>query len=571
MRRLVPLLVVLAALAAPSAAAAAPEAGLNVNGGVSVTRADIDALAATGAKWSRHFVFEDAVDDAGLAQLRDSITYAGTKGIKSIVVVARSDRRPTSAGAFAERMGRIATAMAGQVEAYEVWNEEDEAGWWNAPGGPNAANYLDMLRASYAAVKRADPLATVILGPLTANNYGFLEQMYAANGGAALPADAVAVHTDTACLTVAPSFYYRDSTQNGRIGRYSFLGIKEVRNTLVKAGDPKPVWVTEFGWQASNRTCSAGTNAGNKPEGVSEAQQAQYLAEALHCLSAEDYVPVALWYTDRDPGYGLYEHPRALDAFKRYAASGDQLTGPCGDFVAPELEVLSPQPGQKFAYKSKIPIVVRTKGGDTRSILVDAKAAAGTGRIGGFSNPPSVPNDYTTVAPMDFAAGKPCKDACRLDWSGFVKPAGGSLQRVSPGGATIVVSASDAPGNVATKEIPIQIVPPGQLPAAKATFAPLKVLGKGRARKVRVLIKPAAKGSLSPVKGGVFVEWQNFRRGRWKKIHGGGKSVRNVKDVNIPTTFSQRLKYGGRWRVRAVYKGRAPYGPVKSRWVSFRA
>ncbi len=47
--------------------------------------------------------------------------------------------------------------------------------------------------------------------------------------------------------------------------------------------------------------------------------------------------------------------------------------------------------------------------------------------------------------------------------------------------------------------------------------------------------------------------------------------MRNVKDVNVAMTLTQKLKYGGKWRVRAVYAGRAPFAPAKSKWISFRA
>jgi hypothetical protein len=465
-------------------------------------------------------------------------------------------------------MGQLATELRGQGKqiAYEIWNEQDESLWWNAPGGPNPANYLDMLRQSYTAVKSVDPSATVILGPLTGNNYGWLERMYDANAGGALPADAVAVHTDTACLIDSPYDYYRDTTAGNRIARFTFLGIKEVRNTLVAAGDAKPVWVTELGWQVSSRTCAYGMWAGKKKEGVTEAQQAQFLSEAYHCLATEPYVPVALWFTDHDPGYGLYDHPLTLEAFKRYASRGDELTGPCGDFVPPELEILSPRPGAIYTESTAVPISVRSKDGETRKIMVDVQSAAGSGRVMNFGNPSDANG---IVAPIDYVKGAPsnCQTSCRYDWKWSFKD-GETLKKVPDGKVQIVASASDQAGNIGTATVEINKVNPSQIPATKPAFRKLKLGGKGRKRKLTIQMT-----SKLPfvIEGVVTVEWQNFRRGKWKKIHGGATHA-SRKGRNIPVSFrTVKLKYGGKWRVRVAYKGVKPFKTVKSKWISFRA
>ena len=82
---------------------------------------------------------------------------------------------------------------AGGVAAYEVWNEEDETQFWG--GTPNPAQYAAILKATYPAIKSADPQAKVLLGPLTGNNYDFLSALY--DNGAQGSFDAASVHTDT--------------------------------------------------------------------------------------------------------------------------------------------------------------------------------------------------------------------------------------------------------------------------------------------------------------------------------------------------------------------------------------
>lgn len=577
LRRTIPLLALLACLIVPGAAQAAwtkpgPEPGLNIAGGVSVTDEQVQEAAATGTQWVRHFLFLDDFDvdsQPSISRLAKTVQTEKRLGLKTMFVVANATHEPpANPQDWANRLARFARGMAGtNTIAYEIWNEQDEGQWWRP--APNATTYVDLLKRAYAGVKSVDPSATVLMGPTTGNNYDFIKAAY--DAGAKGSFDGVGVHTDTACLIDSP---YKRLFVDGKENRYTFLGIKEVRKVMVANGDAdKGVWVTEMGWMVSSATCPVGQWAGKKAEGVTPAKQAQFMLEGFHCLAQEgSYVKAALWYTDRDAGYGLFDagNAPALAAFKSYTAEGDKLTDPCGDFVAPQIEVVSPQPRQMFAYKSKVPVRVKTTGGDTRSISVVARLNDGSGKIAGWSNDPSVAGDYTTVAPIDFAAGKPCKDVCAADWSGFYKPANGDLKRVPPGGATLVVTAVDDPGNASTVEVPISIVPPGKLPAVKAKYYVLKISGKGRTRRFQVQIAPEIQPALAPVKGALFVEWQNLRRGKWKKIHGGGK-VANRGDRNLTMTFVQKLKYGGRWRVRAVYPGRSPYAPVKSKWVKFRA
>jgi hypothetical protein len=66
------------------------------------------------------------------------------------------------------------------------------------------------------------------------------------------------------------------------------------------------------------------------------------------------------------------------------------------------------------------------------------------------------------------------------------------------------------------------------------------------------------------VTGKVKVEWQNKRKGKWKKIHAG------TQNANKPFKFKQNLKYKGNWRVRATYTGKRPFKSSKSKWIAFK-
>ncbi len=148
------------------------------------------------------------------------------------------------------------------------------------------------------AVAAADPQALVLAAASTGNDYPFVEGLYAAGAGDAF--DGVAVHTDTACSVASPDSYYRE---NGRVGRFSFLGFREVHAVLAEHGHgERPILMTELGWSATSTRCARGMWAGKKAAGVSEAQQASFLKLAYHCLNYYPYVRAALWFTLRDVG-----------------------------------------------------------------------------------------------------------------------------------------------------------------------------------------------------------------------------------------------------------------------------
>jgi hypothetical protein len=133
---------------------------------------------------------------------------------------------------------------------------------------------------------------------------------------------------------------------------------------MARHGDgDKPIWMTELGWSTEStapRSCTVGKFAGQKPLGVTEAQQAQFLNEAYGCLAADPYVTVAFWFGMQDftgsphaGGYGLY---RRDGSAKPSAAAFGALAGgiaprPCGgviDTTGPRIVIAKPTNGAKF-------------------------------------------------------------------------------------------------------------------------------------------------------------------------------------------------------------------------------
>jgi hypothetical protein len=223
------------------------------------------------------------------------------------------------------------------------------------------------LQAAYPAVKSADPAAKVVLGGLTGNDYNFLQGVYQ-NGGKGY-FDAVGVHTDTACDVNSPFVFLRDA--NERLDPDSFIGYREVHATELSNGDDKPIWMTEMSWRTTSAECTEGAFAGQKQEGVSDAQQASYLLQAYHCLAAAPYVQLGLWYPVLDEGAvdsGLARanrsHKPSYAAMRSYNQHGDQLKGGCGDFAGPKITLYHPTRDERYTGH----LLIRVKAADGQGI-----------------------------------------------------------------------------------------------------------------------------------------------------------------------------------------------------------
>lgn len=436
-KTLCPLLALVALLVGGATAAnAAPTVGVNITGGAT-GGGQVPAAVGTGATTVRVFVLYQGgtVLDPAILNAYDGIVNGiVASGRKAIIVVSGFGAPPASVDDFATFMGNLAQHYGNRVMAWEVWNEEDEALWWGTAGG-NPMAYAGILRAVYPKVH---PYATVLLGPLTANNFVFLGQVYAALGGSSANAfDAVAVHTDTACSLASPDDFQR--TPDGHIGRFSFLGLLEVRRVMVENGDGgKSIWVTELGWNTYQGTCTHGAFAGQKAAGVSEADQAKFLTLAYHCLRQLPYVSNALWFDLVDQGgdslYGLLRgdgsQKPSYGAFAEVAAGRDALAGQsCGDFDPPAIKVREPDEGSNF--KAELPIDVT------------ATDSAGVARITLLADGVKIRN--FTGATGAAAQAYPGTRRAVIEWQG--------AKDLRPGPHTIQVIAIDGRGNTSSKDI----------------------------------------------------------------------------------------------------------------------
>jgi hypothetical protein len=190
---------------------------------------------------------------------------------------------PSQFGAFA---GLAAERYAGQISAYEIWNEPNAAFFYGPEIDP--AGYAELLQAAYPEINAADPDATVIGGvvgstityeDITMNPVDFVEEMYA--GGAQGYFDALSFHPYQYTMKFTEGGYHPDSPVNQ---------LDDIRDLMVENGDSdKLVWASEYGLPTAE---------------VTEAHQAEYIDDFLEGWSDVSYTGPAFIYTTRDTATG---------------------------------------------------------------------------------------------------------------------------------------------------------------------------------------------------------------------------------------------------------------------------
>jgi hypothetical protein len=386
-RRLLATFAFAAALLAPAAAAQAAVPGVNVT----ALTAEGDPAGGwqhvtdSGAKTVRSFVQWSLMQGGSREfEMRKFVAFADkahARGIRVLLTVTGASNSMAEPSQYASVAADLATNLKGKGVDYEVWNEADDSTFW--ANGPQPGAYADLLKAAYPAIKSGDPAARVIVGGLVGNDYEFVQKLY--ENGAKGSFDAVGVHTDTACLTTDPREYYREP--NGRIGRYSFTGYREVRAVMLANGDDKPVWMTELGWATTSDICSRGGRAGTKAGGVSQAEQADFLTKAYGCMAGDPWVEQAAWFSlsDIDTGdtndahnLGLmtdgFVHKPAFAAFQRAGSATPIACGGTLDQGTPVVTMRAPTDGALYLTSLPIDVVATdSEGVNDIDLIVDGK------------------------------------------------------------------------------------------------------------------------------------------------------------------------------------------------------
>jgi Glycosyl hydrolase catalytic core len=433
---------------------------------------------------------------------------------------------PPPEGAYADFIRRLAGHFRGRIGAYEIWNEPDETGSWQGEATPG--QYAALLKPAYAAAKSADPGARVGVGGLVANDFRFVEGLYAA--GAKGQFDFVSLHTDTACNRADPRVAGRD--ESGRISRWSFTGYREVRASMLDHGDDKPIWMTELGWSVTGAPCPHG---GRGAAGVSPARQARFLTRAYACLASDPYVERASWFSLADFGaadqvgyrYGLYDwrgnaRP-ALRAFKN--AGRVRPNRSCGKQVdrgGATINIVRPADNKNVSGDLRFKASARDASGLlTLHLLVDGRQIRVTS-----------------------------KHTLKGRWSGW--------RRLPYGPHKVTFKAVDRAHNVSTRSVTVNHVPYGTGEPIRTRIAGA-VYGGGRRRVVAGTLYTKPRAARSSVRGRIQISLERRTGGRWRPFG-------RAHDVAVPgpVTAARRFK-PGRYRAVIRFPGDRSFLPASAR------
>ena len=163
------------------------------------------------------------------------------------------------------------------IRVWEIWNEPNIEPFWSPKPDPD--EYYRVLAASYRAIKKVDPGATVLgcslagpHGPSHRPPYEFVEEVLKRGGGQVM--DALSIHPYRQPRSPEDSEYVAD--------------LKAMSDLTAKYGRRLPLWITEVGWP-------------NDTGGSGEGWATRMLPRA-YLLALANGVRNVAWYDYHDDG-----------------------------------------------------------------------------------------------------------------------------------------------------------------------------------------------------------------------------------------------------------------------------
>ena len=192
--------------------------------GIGAVRSDVDWLRCQPAK--------DATLDFSFYD--EAAASAEAQGLRFLPILMRPPKWASPIWEHLEEWGAFVEAFVRRYGArcpdVEIMNETNLKVFWGTE--PDAAKYCEVLKAAYAAAKRADPNVRVLLGGLCGVPLQYVRQIYECGGAGSF--DALCIHPYTHPYAPEPALE-RD--------------IAALRSLMAEYGDAgKPIVITELGW-----------------------------------------------------------------------------------------------------------------------------------------------------------------------------------------------------------------------------------------------------------------------------------------------------------------------------------
>ena len=280
-----------AAITVPSAPRSTPDSPYGIcatgwsHSGANTDRFDFDSplrrlklLAEMGAKWDRcDFWWGRIEPEQGKFVFRDfdrAVEQYLQYGIELMPILCygsawhgRSPDTPEEWKLYARWAGEMVRHYRGKISAWEVWNEPNISVFWKPQ--PNAEHYVNMLKAAYRVMKKADPKC-IVVAPATAGiDLGYIQRFLELGGGHYC--DVISVHP------------YQGANHGPEPGLLNSL--RKLKDLLASYHLRQPIWITEMGWQTKPAEQAQAT----------EDQQADYLVRS-YVLALSEGVQRLFWF-----------------------------------------------------------------------------------------------------------------------------------------------------------------------------------------------------------------------------------------------------------------------------------
>ncbi|MCP4246205.1 MAG: hypothetical protein GY778_04070 [bacterium] len=198
-------------------------------------------LAGTGAGWARQDFWWSLVEPQQGTFVWDDFDRAVASyerhGIKLFAILCYSSAwsggvcpdTDAERERFANYVFKMVERYKGRVAAWEIWNEPNIQPFWSPLPDPEL--YAQLLRAAYAAAKKADPDSVIVGGSLAGPDYDFLDKVY--QHGARGTFDVLSYHNYGQELDITREW----------------SAVHRLREVMRRHGDgDKPIWHTETGF-----------------------------------------------------------------------------------------------------------------------------------------------------------------------------------------------------------------------------------------------------------------------------------------------------------------------------------
>ncbi|RRR68787.1 MAG: hypothetical protein EI684_17070, partial [Candidatus Viridilinea halotolerans] len=207
---------------------------------------------------------------------------------------------PPNPEAFASFAGAVVNRYKDRIRYWEIWNEPDNALYWQPQPDPVA--YTNLLRAASQAIRAADPNARILVAGIVSPEPATTWFATIAEHGGWNAFDIVSIHPYTDPM----------GPEEGQIGS---AGVGLVKALVDRLGT-KPIWATEFGWATGP--------GGRGGVAFSDEDQANFLVRGSVLLRAAG-VERVLWYKLKDGNngedYGLFRYASGPTDYSTYKPS----------------------------------------------------------------------------------------------------------------------------------------------------------------------------------------------------------------------------------------------------------